>query len=176
MRRGLAVLMFVAAIAGCSGSNAADPASSGSPGSTAAIPAEVACQWANVRSVTDGDTIRVDFEGGAANQPVRYIGIDAPETVKPDTPVQPFGPEASRENSRLVAGKRLCLEKDASERDRYDRFLRYAWLADGTMVNEALVSAGLATVDTFPPDVKYVERFTAAQAAARRAARGMWAP
>lgn len=125
--------------------------------------------------MTDGDTVRVDFEDGPANQPVRYIGMDAPETVKPDTPVQPFGPEASRENARLLSGKRVCLEKDVADRDRYDRLLRYVWLPDGTLVNEALVLAGLATVDTFPPDVKYVERFRAAQAAAREAGRGIWA-
>lgn len=142
---------------------------------TAALPATIVCQWARVRSVTDGDTVRVDFEGGPANQPVRYIGMDAPETVKPDTPVQPFGPEASRENARLLSGKRVCLEKDVADRDRYDRLLRYVWLPDGTLVNEALVLAGLATVDTFPPDVKYVERFRAAQAAAREAGRGIWA-
>ena len=144
--------------------------------SAPAIPAEVSCQWARVRSVTDGDTIRVDFENGPANQPVRYIGIDAPETVAPGTPVQPFGPEASRENARLVAGKSLCLEEDISERDRYGRLLRYAWLPDGAMVNEALVLAGLATVDTFPPDVKYADRFTTAQHIAREAQRGLWAP
>lgn len=140
------------------------------------IPPGINCQWATVRKVTDGDTIRVDFENGPLNQPVRYIGMDSPETVKPETPVQPFGPEASAENARLVAGKRLCLEKDVSERDRYDRLLRYAWLPDGSMVNELLVQAGLATVDTFPPDVKYVERFIAAQEQARAAGRGMWAP
>lgn len=143
---------------------------------TPALPAEIHCDWATVLSVTDGDTIRVDFDAGAANQPVRYIGIDAPETVAPGVPVQSFGPEASRENARLLAGRRVCLERDVSEHDRYNRLLRYAWLPDGTMVNEALVLAGLATVDTFPPDVKYVERFIAAQHAAREAGRGMWAP
>ncbi len=174
--RWLVILALMATLAGC-GSADGTPSPEGTTArATAAIPVDVVCQWARVRSVTDGDTVRVDFEAGAANQPVRYIGIDAPETVKPDTPVQPFGPEASRENARLVAGKRICLEKDVSERDRYDRLLRFAWLPDGTLVNEALVRAGLATLDTFPPDVKYVERLAAAQTAAREARRGMWAP
>lgn len=180
--RWLAGLLLVGLMTSCSApADAPGATGTGEPPGEAvnprpSVPAGVTCEWAKVRSVTDGDTIRVDFETGPANQPVRYIGIDAPETVAPGTPVQPFGPEASRENARLLAGKRVCLEKDVSERDRYGRLLRYAWLPEGTMVNEALVLAGLATVDTFPPDVKYVERFTAAQAAAREAGRGLWAP
>lgn len=184
MKRLVLVLLVSVGLSACDGA-AAPLADTSLPASTTAavptpsptpnLPAGVVCQWARVRSVTDGDTIRVDFEAGPANQPVRYIGMDTPETVKPDTPVQRFGPEASRENARLVDGERLCLERDVSERDRYDRLLRYVWLSDGTMVNEALVLAGLATVDTFPPDVKYVERFIAAQHVAREAGRGMWA-
>jgi micrococcal nuclease len=68
----------------------------------------------------------------------------------------------------------VCLERDLSERDRYGRLLRYAWLEDGRMVNEVLVLEGFAVTDTVPPDVKYVDRFTAAQAAAREAERGIW--
>ena len=188
MTRFLPFLVIVCLLAACSTAPASTaetvaftPSVTPSHGETATaeplrIPPGINCQWASVRKVTDGDTIRVDFEDGPLNQPVRYIGMDAPETVKPDTPVQPFGPEASAENARLVAGKRLCLEKDISERDRYDRLLRYAWLPDGSMVNELLVQAGLATVETVPPDVKYVERFVAAQQQAREAGRGMWAP
>jgi endonuclease YncB( thermonuclease family) len=186
--RFLPFLMLICLLNACSASSgspavsgAATPMPAASPRATATaevvrIPPQVQCQWATVRKVTDGDTIRVDFENGPLNQPVRYIGMDTPETVKPDTPVQPFGPEAAAENARLVSGRRLCLEKDVSERDRYDRLLRYAWLPDGSMVNEILVSEGMATVETVPPDVKYVERFIAAQQQARAAARGMWAP
>ncbi|MEO8539830.1 MAG: thermonuclease family protein [bacterium] len=171
MRRLTLALGLAGLLVGCSASTngAVSP-----PTPAIEIPGSVVCQWARVRRVTDGDTIRVDFEDGASNQAVRYIGVDAPETVDPVRGVQPFGPEASAENSRMVSGQRLCLEKDVSETDRYDRLLRYAWLADGTMVNEALVLSGLATVDTFPPDVKYVERFIAAQRDARAARRGMW--
>lgn len=140
------------------------------------IPAEVRCEWARVRRVTDGDTIRVDFETGAENVAVRYIGMDTPETLHPTLGVQPFGPEASARNEELVGGRRICLEKDISEYDRYDRLLRYVWLEDGRLVNEVLVEEGLAVTDTFPPDVKYVERFLAAQRVAAEAGRGTWAP
>lgn len=125
--------------------------------------------------MTDGDTIRVDFATGTANQAVRYIGMDTPETVHPTLGVQPFGPEASARNKALVGGKRVCLERDISEMDRYGRLLRYAWLEDGRLVNEVLVEEGLAVIDTFPPDVRYVERFLAAQLRAREGGRGLWA-
>lgn len=177
MALGCAALLF-----GCSPPESTPTVAGSVPRPTATpieasrIPSEVSCQWARVRSVTDGDTIRVDFEGGSANQPIRYIGVDTPETVHPTLGKQPFGVEASAENTRLVGGKRVCLEKDVSERDRFDRLLRYVWLPDGSMVNERLVLSGLATVDTFPPDVRYVERFVSAQVKAREAGRGIWAP
>lgn len=67
----------------------------------------------------------------------------------------------------------MYLERDVSEVDRFDRLLRYVWLEDGTMVNEELVAEGYAQISTFPPDVKYVERFLAAQRAAREARLGL---
>ena len=54
--------------------------------------------------VTDGDTIRVALAGRVER--VRYIGIDTPEEVRPDTPVQCYARRAAAENARLVAGRR----------------------------------------------------------------------
>jgi len=139
-------------------------------------PPDVVCEWATVLKVTDGDTIRVSIDGGPADVPVRYIGIDTPETVHPTLGVQPFGPEASEANRRLVASVPVCLERDVSETDRFERLLRYVWLADGTLVNEALVAQGLAVTDTVPPDVKHVERFLSAQRTAAAEGLGLWAP
>ncbi len=64
-----------------------------------------------------------------------------------------------------------------SETDRYDRLLRYVWLVDGdrwTLVNLELVRQGFAQVETDPPDVKYADRFVAAERMARDAGRGLW--
>ncbi len=122
--------------------------------------------------VVDGDTVDVDLDG--VTRRVRYIGMDTPEVYGG---VEPFGREASAFNSEIVMGKHVCLEKDVSEVDRYQRLLRYIWLPDGRMVNEELLLAGLATVSTYPPDVKYTQpRFLAAQKKARDEGRGMWAP
>src|SRR5574340_533149 len=108
-----------------------------------------ATQTATVVRVIDGDTIVVDRGNGQEH--LRYIGMDTPETVKPDTPVQPFGPQAAEANGRLVSGQTVSLEKDVSEVDRYGRLLRFVWLRDSTqpsgwlMVDRALLRDGLAT-------------------------------
>ena len=127
-----------------------------------------------VGSVTDGDTIRVELDG--ENVAVRYIGIDAPEVRDP---VEPFGSEATDANERLVAGREVILERDVSEVDRFGRLLRNVWI-DGDegwiLVNLELVRAGMATVVTFPPDVKYHDEvLLPAQSEARSAGLGMWA-
>ena len=58
--------------------------------------------------------------------------------------------------------------------DRYGRLLAYVWLPEGSMFNEVLLKEGYAQVATFPPNVKYVERFEEAQREAREAGRGLW--
>jgi len=123
---------------------------------------------AKVVRVIDGDT--VEIEGG---QRVRYIGIDTPETKHPSKPVECYGQEAYDKNRELVEGKEVKLEKDVSETDKYGRLLRYIWLGD-TLVNEVLVREGYAQSSSYPPDVKYQERFVAAERAARGEGAGLW--
>jgi micrococcal nuclease len=129
---------------------------------------------ARVQRVVDGDTIQVSVEGQYYT--VRYIGIDSPETVRPDHPVEWMGPEATAANEALVGGKMVYLEKDVSETDRYGRLLRYVYLADGTMVNAELVRQGYAYSSTYPPDVKYQELLNRSEREAREAGRGLWGP
>jgi len=120
---------------------------------------------ARVIDVIDGDTIVI--EGG---ERVRYIGIDTPESTNQQ---QCFGDEAAERNRELVAGRMVGLERDVSERDRFGRLLRYVYVGD-VFVNELLVRDGYAAPSTFPPDVKYQERFRAAERAARDRAAGLW--
>ena len=103
--------------------------------------------------------------------------MDTPESVKPDSPVEAFGPEASAANEALVAGRDVVLERDVSDTDRYGRALRDVWIRDGagwTLVGLRLVRIGYARVSTFPPDVKYADRLLAAERAARDEGRGLW--
>ena len=126
-----------------------------------------------VTKVVDGDTIEI--EGG---EKVRYLGVDTPETKDPRKPVQCFGKEASNKNKELVEGKRVILEKDVTETDKYNRLLRHVFLdlGDGTrlFVNDYLIREGYAQVLTIPPDVKYSEQFLEAQKQAREQKLGLW--
>ena len=119
-----------------------------------------------VIEVVDGDTITI--EGGYR---VRYIGIDTPE-VHPR--VEAYGIEAWQANRQLVEGKRVRLERDVSETDRYNRLLRYVYV-DSIFVNAELVRAGLARARAYPPDPKYQDYLEKMEAEARRAGRGIWA-
>jgi endonuclease YncB( thermonuclease family) len=121
-----------------------------------------------VARVVDGDTIELE-----TGEKVRYIGMDTPETVKPNTPIQCFGKEASVKNKELVEGKMVRLEKDVSETDRYGRLLRYVYAGD-IFVNDYLVRQGYAKSSTYPPDVKYQNQFKLAETEARNNYRGLW--
>lgn len=131
-----------------------------------------------VVDITDGDTVRVVIDGEEYR--LRYIGIDTPESVAPDQPVEPYGPEATTANALLVGGEEVILESDVSDTDPYDRLLRYVWLEPDdpgdawTLVNLKLVEAGLAEARDYPPDTKYADELDAAEDEARAAGLGMW--
>jgi micrococcal nuclease len=131
--------------------------------------------------IVDGDTVYVDL--GDRVEKVRYIGMDTPETRRSANGgderrrsygEQPGGREATEVNRRLVEGRRVRLELDVRERDRYGRLLAYVYVGS-VMVNAELVRLGYARLMTVPPNVRYVERFAALQREAREAGRGLWA-
>jgi micrococcal nuclease len=164
--------VLVVVLAAAFGWTRADGGGSGSGsglGSDGAGSAEV-----RVVRVVDGDTIVVADDGGREDR-VRYIGIDTQESVKPGAPVECFGKRASKENARLVAGRRVRLVADAEARDRYGRRLAYVYRsADGAFVNAALVRGGFATPLRIAPNVAHAARFAALALAAQRAGRGLW--
>jgi micrococcal nuclease len=124
-----------------------------------------------VDRVVDGDTIIVRERHGDIR--VRLIGVDSPESVKPDTPVQCFALAASNFAKHALTHVLVRLEYDVERFDQYGRTLAYVWVG-GSMFNEELVADGYAVVATFPPDVKYVDRFLAAERDARDHDRGLW--
>ena len=141
---------------------------------------------ATVVSVTDGDTIRVQITGrvegpgaGVANvgeeYPVRLIGIDTPETVKPGSPVECFGREASAAAKALLEGEDVRLVKDVENVDGYQRLLRYVYIGD-EMANARLVVNGYASAYTYPPNVRHADLFVSLQREARENERGLWVP
>lgn len=120
---------------------------------------------AKVTRIIDGDTIVIQ-----GDYHVRYIGMDTPEID------EPFYQEAKDLNQVLVEGKEIRLEKDVSDKDKYDRLLRYVYV-DSTFVNAEIVRHGYAEV--YPKyqfsDVKYYDLLKEAETEAREAGKGIWA-
>jgi micrococcal nuclease len=134
---------------------------------------------ARVTHVVDGDTIDVAMPDGS-EEAVRYIGIDTPETVKPDTPVQCGGPRAHDVNERLVGGRTVTLRFDEEPRDVYDRLLAYVYLPGAgpggrpLFVNAELVRRGLARTLTIPPNDSFAALFARLAERAGVRGRGLW--
>ena len=137
-----------------------------------------------VERVVDGDTIIVSAlpplgqapggEPPARNVRVRLIGIDAPESVTPDHPVEPFGPEAADFARQFLAGGEAILRFDHNKLDQYDRWRAYVFV-DDVMLNEELVRWGLAEADYYRGDsASLARRIQKAEAEAQAASRGLW--
>jgi micrococcal nuclease len=126
-----------------------------------------------VDRVVDGDTAKVYFEGDS--EYVRYIGVDTPESVKPDSPVECFGEEAKRFNESLLrsGGPNVTLVFDRERRDRYGRLLAYVY-AGGQMIQEELLRRGYATTLEVPPNTSRADEFERLEEQARAAGRGLW--
>lgn len=155
-------VLAVTTLLGCSGP--------GAPGS-----AEDAVEAnAVVERIVDGDTLVVVVDG--AEERVRLIGMNTPESVDRRRPVMCFGKEASAHLDELVpAGTPVRLERDVEVRDRYDRLLAYLYRAsDGLFVNLAMVTDGYAQQYTFPPNVAHTAAFGRAEREARADGTGLW--
>lgn len=142
----------------------------------ACLPPDAPFEIGLVTQVIDGDTISVLIDNQV--YPVRYIGIDAPETKAPGEPAEPKGEEATALNRSLVEGQIVTLVKDISETDRFNRLLRYVFVPDlnGIFVNHELVRSGCAEALAYPPDVACNAFFEAAEREARAERLCLWAP
>jgi micrococcal nuclease len=124
--------------------------------------------------VIDGDTIRI-----VGGQLVRYIGIDTPEIRERRNngrwkyDPEPYAEEAKKLNESLVKGRRVKLEFDVQERDRFGRLLAYVYVGD-IFVNQEIIRQGYAQLLTIPPNVRYVEQFKKTLFQARKEKRGIW--
>jgi micrococcal nuclease len=123
-------------------------------------------------SFSDGDTIVVDMQG--KDEIVRFIGVDTPETHKPDSPIECYGPEASAYTKQRIGNDRVRLVADTltTNRDRYDRLLRYVYLQDGTLLNQELVAKGYAFAYAFP--FAKSNDFAKTMQAAKDSKQGLW--
>jgi micrococcal nuclease len=175
----VAVALVVAVTSGC----AAEPmprTAEPMPGSGAGlVPKGDTVRGARVDRVVDGDTVHVLVAGDDVT--IRLIGIDTPETVKPGSPVECYGPEASDFAKDSLDGRSVTLEFDASQglTDRYGRTLAYVWIEepDGglTLFNLESVSGGYADARQYgSTPYAWKSEFERAERAARSSGAGLW--
>lgn len=129
---------------------------------------------ATVVEVVDGDTLVVRI--GEAEEPVRLIGIDTPETVAPGRPVECYGPEASQQlRTLLPPGTTVRLERDVEPRDQYGRLLAYVYRAgDDLFVNQAMIADGFAATLVFRPNTAWRAELAQTEHDARSQRVGLW--
>lgn len=127
----------------------------------------------SINHFVDGDTIAVNMDGH--EESVRFIGVDTPETHKPNTPVQCFGPQAAAFTQKEIGstGVRLVSDSLSTDRDRYGRLLRYVYLPNGTNLNESLIQNGFGFYYPYFPFSKSVQ-FSADEQAAIATKKGLW--
>jgi micrococcal nuclease len=153
----------------------------------ALLGAPAGCSWARpssspsgppgravVTHPVDGDTI--DVRIGGREESVRFIGIDTPESVARDRPVECYGKEAKARTAELLpAGTEVRLERDVEARDRYGRLLAYVFRAsDDLHVNLLLVQEGYAEARPFEPNTTRQAELDRAEDEAKAAGRGLW--
>lgn len=128
-----------------------------------------------VISVTDGDTIRIDYDG--VSTPLRLIGVDTPETVDQRTTVQCFGQEASDYLKTKLTGKQVAIESDPtqSDRDKYNRLLRYVYL-NGEDVGLSIIANGYGHEYTYYIPYQKQSEYQAAEKSAASHNLGLWSP
>lgn len=126
-----------------------------------------------VLRVEDGDTITVDMNG--VTERIRFIGVDTPETQDPRTSVQCFGKAASEFTKSFIGSHPVRLEADPANtnRDRYNRLLRYVYLPDGRLVNAEIIRQGYGFAYVLFPFSK-LEEFRAYEQQARKNNLGLW--
>jgi micrococcal nuclease len=176
-----AIVFIVLALVGSGGKGAVDDIVSDDGGDSPRLqsdfqPRPGATLHGRVIRVVDGDTIKVLLKPGRY-ETVRYIGVDTPESVKPDTPVQCFAKQASTFNEHLVQGREVRLQVGRERRDRYGRLLAYVYVTGErpVFVNAALVRGGYARTLEIAPNTDRADFFARLESRARTAGRGLWA-
>lgn len=144
-----------------------------SPNNTVKQASEAQPGLYTINHFIDGDTIAVNMNGTV--ETIRMIGVDTPETHKPHTPVQCYGPAAAAQTKTLIGTGKVRLESDpqSTNRDRYNRLLRYVYLPDGRLLEHELIVNGYGFAYTQFPFTKSDE-FVQAQQSAKDAGKGLW--
>ena len=119
-----------------------------------------------VTNAVDGDTF--DFGN---NERVRMSGINTPETG------ECYYKEAKEKLAELILHKEIYLERDRSDKDKYERLLRYVYVNETGLVfvNGILVEEGYARVyDKYKSDTKRYDELKKFESKAKENNLGVW--
>lgn len=122
-----------------------------------------------VEKVFDGDTILL-----SNGQKVRLLGANTPEIAGRNKNAEPGGEQAKTWLRQRIEHKKVRLEGDVEKQDKYQRSLAYVFAEDKQFINLELVRLGLAAVNIYPPNLKYVDALLGAQQSAEQARLGIW--
>ena len=145
------------------------------PAAAGTCPPRQVDETARVRHVHDGDTLKL-----TDGRKIRLIGIDTPELARDHRgqplPAQPYAREARTALIRLLesADNRVSLAYGRQRHDRYRRTLAHLYLPDGSSVQAHLLSRGLATAFTTPPNDTRSPCYRAAESVAMERRAGIW--
>ena len=134
-------------------------------------------EQAKIIDVVDGDTVKAKTANGTYT--VRLIGVDTPETKDPRKRVQCYGQQASSYTESVLSNANVTLQPDPTQQnyDKYNRLLRYIFLADGTLFNQQLIANGYAYEYTYQNNAhKYQAEFRQAMQQAQQQQKGLWSP
>ncbi len=121
-----------------------------------------------VKRVVDGDTLLL-----RSGERVRLIGVDTPESVHQEKPVEYFSKEASNFTRKMVEKKFVFFEYGPERLDKYNRVLAYVYLENGAFLNAELIKQGYAfAYRRFPHP--FLNQFQEYEREARLNAVGLW--
>jgi micrococcal nuclease len=158
----LALLMALLAIILCSSNSLIE------------APAATLPATASVTHVIDGDSFVAHFSDGMTRG-VRLIGVNAPEMTDERENVRTWAFLAKRFAVHHLEGRKIKLEYDWNNLDKYGRVLAYVRPRGGELFNELIIRQGFAYIFLLYPFRKdYQESFRSAQQEAVRQGRGLW--
>lgn len=126
---------------------------------------------ATVEYTHDGDTIRL-----TDGRKIRLIGINAPEVARDEQPAETYALQARDRLRNLLHkhGNQIKLIYGKEKQDHYQRSLAHIFLPDGRNLQAQLLSEGLVTAITIPPNDRYAECYQQTEKQALCEKKGVW--
>jgi micrococcal nuclease len=126
--------------------------------------------------VVDGDTLVVAVNG--KEEKIRIIGINTPESVQPNSPIECFGEEARDHMNDLLSDAiilRITTDPTQDTRDRYRRLLAHIFIGDMNIAEQMIID-GYAYEYTYRAAYIYQLEYKKAEKEAQNNGRGLWSP